>query len=306
LTLFLILFFFWRRRRQQQFDGTFEPDRITQGGTGHTDITGTAITTHGYDPQAGAGAGIGHSGYDSELGVSHAGSGPSGPSTAIWSGESSMRPHPESPTLIMGNVSGMGGGVGTGTSGLRYRPTPSEGTSAGPESITTGRSNSYGSGSGSPSMGSTKQQAYRPFSVQEKGQSVMIEHMDSDDEGRAEVEEVGSLQRSDSGQGVPHPQPHPSAPAESPFVEVMTTPHPSVPAESPFVEVMTTPHPSVPAESPFVEVMTTSHPSVPAESPFDEVVTIQHTDGGRVPDVEAVASTPHEIPPSYDSIPGNV
>jgi hypothetical protein len=255
LTIFLILLFFWRRRQHQQFDGTFDPDRIAQGGPGHTDITGTEITTYSYDPQGVAGAGIGHSGYDSEQGVSHAGSGPSGTSTAIWSGESSMRQLPENQMPIMGNVSGMGGGVGTGTSGSRYGPTPSEGASGRPESTTTGHSNSYGSGGGSASMVPTRQQPYRPFSVQEKGQSEMISHTDGDDEGGAEIEDVGSLQRSDSGQGISHPQ---------------------------------------------------SHPSAPAESPFGDVVTIQHSDGGRVPDVEVTASRPHEIPPSYDSIPRDV
>jgi hypothetical protein len=255
LTLILLLCFFWRRRRHQQFDGTFDPDRIAQSGPGHTDIAGTEITTYSYDPQAVAGAGIGHSGYDSEQGVRRAGSGSSGPSAAIWSGESSMRQYPESQTLIMGNVSGMGGGIGTGTSGSRYGPTPSESTSGRPESTTTGHSHSYGSGGGSASMGSTRQQPYRPFSVQEKGQSEMIGRTDGGDEGGAVVEEVGSLQHSDSGQGIPHLR---------------------------------------------------SHPSALAESPFGDVVMIQHSDGGRVPDAAAAASTPHEIPPSYDSIPRNV
>ena len=103
-------------------------------------------------------------------------------------------------------------------------------------------------------MGSPKLQPYRPFTVQEKRQSEMIEPTDGDDEGGASVE-VGSVQRSDSGQGVPYSQ---------------------------------------------------SHLSAPAESPFGDVVTIQHTDGGRVPDVEVAASMPQEIPPSYDSIRGDV
>jgi hypothetical protein len=105
LTLFL-LYFFWHRRRRhrrrQQFDGIFDFDRITKHGTGHTDTAGTDIKTYSHNPQAGAGAGIGHSRYDSELGVSHAGSGPSGLSTAIWSGQICMRQHPASQTLLMG------------------------------------------------------------------------------------------------------------------------------------------------------------------------------------------------------------
>jgi hypothetical protein len=48
------------------------------------------------------------------------------------------------------------------------------------------------------------------------------------------------------------------------------------------------------------------YPSVPGETPHVEVETVQHTDGGRVPDRDMAVRTPHEIPPSYDSISGNV
>jgi hypothetical protein len=192
LTLFLLLCVFWRRRRRQQFDGASDLDRIIQGSTGHTDTTDTDITAYSYDPQAGAGAGVGHPGYDSELGVGRAGSGPSGPSTAIWSGESGMRKHPDSQTLLID------GGVSTGGSGSRYYGlTPSESTSARPESTNKGRSNSYGNGGGGPNMASPNPQTYRLFSVQEKRQSELIEST----------------------------QPSPSAAAETPFGEVMTIQH---------------------------------------------------------------------------------
>jgi hypothetical protein len=48
------------------------------------------------------------------------------------------------------------------------------------------------------------------------------------------------------------------------------------------------------------------YPSVPEETSHVEVGTVQHTDGGRVPDRNMAGSTPQEIPPSYDSISGNV
>jgi hypothetical protein len=47
------------------------------------------------------------------------------------------------------------------------------------------------------------------------------------------------------------------------------------------------------------------YPSVPGETHV-EVGTVQHTDAGRVPDRDMAVRTPHEIPPSYDSISGNV
>jgi len=39
-----------------------------------------------------------------------------------------------------------------------------------------------------------------------------------------------------------------------------------------------------------------------ASAPEEEEV-IQHTDGGQLPDTTIPPSSPHEIPPSYDSIP---
>lgn len=38
-------------------------------------------------------------------------------------------------------------------------------------------------------------------------------------------------------------------------------------------------------------------------SAAEEEEVIQHTDGGQIPDTSVAPSSPHEIPPSYDSIP---
>jgi hypothetical protein len=52
-------------------------------------------------------------------------------------------------------------------------------------------------------------------------------------------------------------------------------------------------------------ILSQIYPSVPEETHV-EVGTVQHMDGGRVPDRDMAVRTPHEIPPSYDSISGNV
>jgi len=40
-------------------------------------------------------------------------------------------------------------------------------------------------------------------------------------------------------------------------------------------------------------------------SALEEDEVIQHTDGGQLPHPVIPVSPPHEVPPSYDSIPGN-
>jgi hypothetical protein len=287
ISLILLFFLGWlflrrRRRRQQypQYDGGFEPTRIVQGSTGAPDLTGSEITPFTYESQVGEAT---ENLYDSAgPGVGRDGSGRSGPSSPTWSGESGMRQYRDNQALLTGNVlhmrgsggSGGGGGDGgTGTSRSDYGLTPSDSTSPKPPSSTAGRSISYSSGSGgggiSTTMASTGvQQQQKPYRTL-SGTGKELDFAPSH-----------LIDTKDGGQGQVQVVETLSSPSQTSQQRVRS----GLRYDSGVHDDITVP----------VSIMSDSD-------------LFMHTDGGRVPDPDVVAvNAPQEIPPSYDSIPGNM
>jgi hypothetical protein len=218
-----------------------------------------------------------------------------------------MRQYREGQTLLPGNIlqlrgsgggTGGGGGGGTGTSGSDYAPTPSEYTSQKAPSSIAGRSTSYSSSSGG--VGANNTMSFTAAQQQQEQQQLYRKgHM-----GFGPTHVVDSK---DGGQGQGKGKVQVAETLPMALSPTTTTSQQRARLgrdhSGGLGDMM------VPVSITSSNDLQVTHVSVSPEphgSPRTEEV-FMHIDGGRVPDPDAVISTPpQEVPPSYDSIPGNM
>ena len=271
LTIVLILFF-WRRRRPEEPGAIFYPDRVVRQADPHTDLEGAGITPFSYTPTTGT--------FSAE------------PSSPTFSADGSMRQYHDSQALFGGGMAGAG--AATGTTGPHYSPTSSggdgsrrnlKGAEVTPFSYTP-TTGTFSAGSASPTFsadGSMRQypNSQVPFGGGMAGTGAAMgttgphyAPTSSSGDGSADPPGSASHARSSSlGSGG-------LGPAGSPVAQ----PHRA---------------PLSPKEGGLGLATTIEE---------DEGTIVQHSDGGRVLDSEPIdpnRRVVQEIPPSYDSIPGN-